>query len=103
MMQVAAHIEPHIDPVGQPDGRRSPRWRANLMASLRQRKQSPEMIKVSDISPDGCGFRSRWESVRETRPTRARGSYALRLERVRRAGRNGRHRACAAEPSRRIP
>jgi hypothetical protein len=55
-MQVAAHIEP----IGQNESRRTPRRRANLMASLRQRKAQPELIQVLDISPTGCGFRSRW-------------------------------------------
>ena len=62
-MQVAAHIEP----IDRPEGRALPRWRANLMASLRQRKQPPEMIHVSDISPGGCGFRSRWPFAVGTR------------------------------------
>ena len=67
MMHVAAHIEPPVEPASQPEGRRTPRWRANLMASLRQRKQPPEMIQVSDISPAGCGFRSRWPFTCGTR------------------------------------
>lgn len=56
MMRVCARVEI----VGQPDGRGAARQRANLMASLRQRKQPPELIQVLDISPGGCGFRSRW-------------------------------------------
>ena len=63
MMQVSARVEV----VDQPDGRAASRQRANLMASLRQRKQPPELIQVLDISPSGCGFRSRWPFASGTR------------------------------------
>ena len=62
-MQVAARIEP----MDAPDKRSTPRRRANVMASLRQQKASPEMIQVLDISPVGCGFRSRWPFLAGTR------------------------------------
>ena len=62
-MQVAARIEA----MEKPESRSTPRRRANLMASLRQRKAPPEMIQVLDISPGGCGFRSRWPFVVGTR------------------------------------
>ena len=62
-MQIAARIE--LTDTG--DKRGTPRRRANLMASLRQRKASPEMIQVLDISPAGCGFRSRWPFLAGTR------------------------------------
>ena len=62
-MQVTAQIEI----VDFPEGRAAPRQRANLMAALRQRKQPPEVIQVVDISPAGCGFRSRWPFVAGTR------------------------------------
>lgn len=73
-MQVAARIETAenqspacIETTEGPDGRSTPRSRANLMASLRQRKAAPEMIQVLDISPAGCGFRSRWPFMAGTR------------------------------------
>jgi hypothetical protein len=62
-MQFAARIEVTDSRVG----RRTPRRRANLMASLRQRKAPPEMIHVLDISAAGCGFRSRWPFLPGTR------------------------------------
>lgn len=62
-MQVAAHIEP----LEMRESRGTPRHRANLMASLRQRKAPPEMIQVLDISPAGCGFCSRWPFAVGTR------------------------------------
>lgn len=62
-MQVAASIET----VEYSEGRTVPRRRANLMASLRQRKLPQEMIHVLDISPAGCGFQSRWPFVPGTR------------------------------------
>jgi hypothetical protein len=62
-MQVAARVEL----VDEPDGRSAERQRANLMASLRQRKTPPELIHVLDISPAGCGFRSRWPFAAGTR------------------------------------
>ena len=62
-MQLAARIET-IEPR---EGRSTPRRHANQMASLRQRKAPPEMIQVVDISPVGCGFRSRWPFMAGTR------------------------------------
>ena len=62
-MQVAVQIEPD----SAPESRVAPRQRANLMASLRQRKLQPEMIQVVDISPQGCGFCSRWPFLVGTR------------------------------------
>ncbi len=62
-MQVAAQIEN----VENHENRGAPRRRANQMASLRQRKAPPEMIQVLDISPAGCGFRSRWPFLAGTR------------------------------------
>lgn len=62
-MQVAARIEIEAGH----EGRSTLRRRANLMASLRQRKLPQEMIQVMDISPVGCGFRSRWPFTVGTR------------------------------------
>ena len=62
-MQLSARIEP----IETQDSRGAPRRPANLMASLRQRKAPPEMIQVMDISPVGCGFRSRWPFLAGTR------------------------------------
>jgi hypothetical protein len=62
-MQVAARIEN----IAVHESRGAPRRRANQMASLRQRKAPPEMIQVMDISPTGCGFRSRWPFMAGTR------------------------------------
>ena len=55
-MQVAARIET----IEHHESRGTPRRSANQMAALRQKKLQPEMIQVVDISPAGCGFRSRW-------------------------------------------
>lgn len=62
-MQVAAQIEHGAIH----ESRGTPRRRTNQMASLRQRKAQPEMIQVVDISPAGCGFRSRWPFLAGTR------------------------------------
>ena len=62
-MQIAVQLEA----VATHDHRGTPRRRTNLMASLRQRKAAPEMIQVLDISPLGCGFRSRWPFAAGTR------------------------------------
>ena len=62
-MQLSARIEP----MERQDSRGTPRRPANLMASLRQRTAPPEMIQVMDISPAGCGFRSRWPFMAGTR------------------------------------
>ncbi len=62
-MQVSVQIET----MDHHESRSTPRRRANLMASLRQMKASPEMIQVLDISPVGCGFRSRWPFMAGTR------------------------------------
>src|SRR5207237_3382316 len=63
MMQTS----PPIQIVYQPVRHAATRQRANLMASLRPRKQPPELIQVLDISPSGCGFRSRWPFAAGTR------------------------------------
>lgn len=63
MMQIPARVEI----AEEPDGRAAARQRANLMASLRQRKLPPELIHVLDISAAGCGFRSRWPFAGGTR------------------------------------
>jgi len=55
-MQVSAKVETEAGD----DSRRVKRHRANAMATVRQLKQPSEMIHVVDISPVGCGFRSRW-------------------------------------------
>lgn len=55
-MQVSAKVETDAGD----DSRRVKRHRANAMATVRQLKQPSEMIHVVDISPVGCGFRSRW-------------------------------------------
>ena len=62
-MEIAVQLEN----AGNHENRGTPRRRANLMASLRQRKAAPEMIQVLDISPVGCGFRSRWPFMAGTR------------------------------------
>lgn len=62
-MQVSARIEMETFT----EGRSQPRRRANLMASLRQRKLPKETIHILDISPMGCGFQSRWSFVQGTR------------------------------------
>lgn len=62
-MQVAATIET----MENHENRSAPRRRANQMAALRQKKLQPEMIQLVDISPSGCGFRSRWPFVNGTR------------------------------------
>ncbi len=41
------------------DQRRTIRHRSNELARVRQLKQPPEMIRVTDISTHGCGFRTR--------------------------------------------
>ena len=40
------------------DRRGSGRDRADLWAVLRQQKQPNEAIRIVDLSPEGCGFRS---------------------------------------------
>jgi hypothetical protein len=55
-MQVLAHIDPIIGD----DRREGIRHRSNMMAVVRQQKRPSETIHVVDISPEGCGFRSRW-------------------------------------------
>lgn len=54
-MLVAALIA--ADPAG--NRRQARRHRSNELARIRQLKQPPEMIHVTDISTDGCGFRSK--------------------------------------------
>lgn len=63
MMQVPIQIEPE----DFHEARATERRRANLMASLRQQKKAPELIHILDISPTGCGFRSRWPLFSGTR------------------------------------
>ena len=55
-MQVLAHLD-----AGFGDERRGGRRRrSNMMATVRQQKRPNETIHIVDISPEGCGFRSRW-------------------------------------------
>lgn len=54
-MLVAAQIAE----VSTGNRRKAPRLRSNELARIRLIKQSPEMIHVTDISIDGCGFRAR--------------------------------------------
>ena len=55
-MQVSAHLD-----AGPSDERRGGRRRrSNMMAVVRQQKRPNETIHIVDISPEGCGFRSRW-------------------------------------------
>jgi len=54
-MLVTARIDAGFDE----DRRSAPRHRANAMAKIRLLKQPAEMIHVVDISPEGCGFRSK--------------------------------------------
>jgi hypothetical protein len=54
-MQVSAHLD-----AGFSDERRGgERHRSNMMAIVRQQKRPYETIHILDISPEGCGFRSR--------------------------------------------
>lgn len=43
-----------------PSRRASPRQGASASASLRAWKGSTEAIRLTDISPTGCGFEARW-------------------------------------------
>jgi PilZ domain len=55
-MQVSAHLD-----MESVDERRvGRRRRSNMMAVVRQQKRPNETIHIVDISPEGCGFKSRW-------------------------------------------
>lgn len=62
-MLVAAQIAE--DPAG--NRRQARRHRSNELARIRQFRQPPEMIHVTDISIDGCGFRARCSLPEGTR------------------------------------
>lgn len=55
-MQVSAHLDTDFGD----ERRRGRRHRSNMMAIVRQQKRPNETIHIVDISPEGCGFRSRW-------------------------------------------
>lgn len=54
-MQISANLNASFS--AQRRGGR--RHRSNLMAVVRQQKRPNETIHILDISPEGCGFRSR--------------------------------------------
>lgn len=62
-MLLAAQIEQ----VFADNRRDAHRHRSNEMARIRQLKRSPEMIRVTDISATGCGFRSKSDLPAGTR------------------------------------
>jgi hypothetical protein len=55
-MQILAQVE--SEP-GE-DKRIAERRASNTLATVRQFKQPNHAIHIVDISPEGCGFRSRW-------------------------------------------
>jgi hypothetical protein len=55
-MQVQAHIDADFSR----EQRGAERQRSNMMAVVRRQKQPNETIHIVDISPEGCGFKSRW-------------------------------------------
>jgi PilZ domain len=56
MTQVLAYLEAGPEPERRGG---SPRLRANALAVLRRQREPNEAIQIVDISPEGCGFRSR--------------------------------------------
>jgi hypothetical protein len=63
MMRVSAQVQ--SEP-GE-DKRVAERRASNTMATVRQLKQPNHAIHIVDISPEGCGFRSRWPIASGTR------------------------------------
>jgi hypothetical protein len=58
MMRVSAQVQ--CEPGEEQNKRAAERRASNTMATVRQLKQPNHAIHIVDISPEGCGFRSRW-------------------------------------------
>jgi PilZ domain len=56
MTQVLAYLDDGPEEERRGDSRR---LRANALAVLRRQREPNEAIQIVDISPEGCGFRSR--------------------------------------------